>query len=180
MSPPDAEATLCLSCAMCCNGALYAWVPAREDELDRLRAQDFPLEPIGEPPRTGWRQPCPKLQGTACTVYQDRPAACRKYACQVLGDLREGTVTLDEALAATATANGLAAAATATLDAGQSLPDIRRAFVPDAHPLSRAEAEQRLRVATLGLFLDRRFRRPDEEGSLAMSVIGTEEKGPQE
>jgi hypothetical protein len=39
------------------------------------------------------------LDGRCCTVYAERPEACRRYRCYLLTALSEGEVTLEEALA---------------------------------------------------------------------------------
>ena len=44
-------------------------------------------------------QRCAALQGTVCGVYTQRPLACRRYECLLFGALREGEVSLPEALA---------------------------------------------------------------------------------
>jgi len=43
-------------------------------------------------------QRCAALAGTVCQVYAERPLACRRFECLLFGALREGEVTLPEAL----------------------------------------------------------------------------------
>lgn len=43
-------------------------------------------------------QRCAALSGTVCEVYEERPLACRRYECLLFGALREGEVSLPEAL----------------------------------------------------------------------------------
>lgn len=47
----------------------------------------------------GLEQRCAALNGRCCTVYAERPEACRRYRCYLLTALSEGEVTLEEALA---------------------------------------------------------------------------------
>ena len=46
----------------------------------------------------GFTQRCTALEGRCCTVYAERPAACRGYRCNLLTALAEGEVSLEEAL----------------------------------------------------------------------------------
>ena len=41
--------------------------------------------------------PCPFLEGTLCTVYDDRPAVCRRYPCLDEGDLPPTTMLIEDA-----------------------------------------------------------------------------------
>jgi len=70
---------LCLSCGLCCDGSLFWAVPVEEGE-----SVPAPLDP------DGWlRQPCTCFNGT-CTIYSDRPAACRTFDCRVLQIVQAG------------------------------------------------------------------------------------------
>lgn len=70
---------LCLSCGLCCDGSLFWAVPVDADE-DAPAALDA----------DGWlRQPCACFKG-ACTVYDERPAACRAFDCRVLQNVQAG------------------------------------------------------------------------------------------
>ena len=76
-------ARLCPTCALCCNGVLFADV--------RLQAGDNPqqLEKLGLPLRrrgevTRFTQPCACLDDKSCRIYADRPARCRSFECRLL------------------------------------------------------------------------------------------------
>jgi len=70
---------LCLSCGLCCNGSLFWAVPVAEGE-------DIPV-PLDSDGRL--RQPCACFNG-ACTIYANRPAACRSFDCRVLQTVQAG------------------------------------------------------------------------------------------
>jgi hypothetical protein len=100
MSPeppaPRDESALCLACGLCCAGAFYDLVPLDPDELDHARHLRLPL--FDREPLLTFRLPCPRLDGTACTVYTERPRECARFACELLKAYRNAEVELPEAL----------------------------------------------------------------------------------
>ncbi len=70
---------LCLSCGLCCDGSLFWAVPVAADE-----AVPMPLDAEHR-----LRQPCACFNG-ACTVYAERPSACRTFDCRVLQTVQAG------------------------------------------------------------------------------------------
>ena len=99
------ESTVCVSCGLCCQGPLYNWAELQPDELplaDRLSLRVVTYD--GQP---GISLPCSCLDGTRCTVYEQRPRICRDFACNLLLGLRSGAVTLDDALDRVREAHGL-------------------------------------------------------------------------
>lgn len=74
-----ATGDLCLSCGLCCDGSLFWAVP-----IERGENVPMPLDPDGR-----LRQPCSCFDG-ACTVYPDRPSACRTFDCRVLKTVQAG------------------------------------------------------------------------------------------
>jgi hypothetical protein len=44
-------------------------------------------------------QPCGALEGTRCTVYDERPESCRRFVCDLLDRSMRGELSLDAALA---------------------------------------------------------------------------------
>jgi len=81
----EAEAQMdCRTCAACCQSC---HVPIDEAETERLagrlglavpefRQRHMDPDDDGEP---AMRAPCVFLDGTLCSVYEDRPEACRGY-----------------------------------------------------------------------------------------------------
>jgi hypothetical protein len=69
---------------MCCDGSLFGQVPLAPDEVPGARRNRLPVLDDGR----GFRQPCPALAraeegGVSCGVYDERPAACRRFACRL-------------------------------------------------------------------------------------------------
>ena len=70
---------LCLSCGLCCDGSLFWAVPVKQGEN-----VPAPLDADGR-----LRQPCACFNG-ACSIYAERPAACRTFDCRVLQTVQAG------------------------------------------------------------------------------------------
>jgi uncharacterized protein len=96
MREVDDLGELCQRCGMCCDGTLFVRAPLDPGEVEPLRARGLPIAGQAMP------QPCAALSGLLCTIYEARPSSCRRYECLLYGSLREGEVSLDEALAVVA------------------------------------------------------------------------------
>jgi hypothetical protein len=89
--------TLCQRCGLCCDGNLFTSVPLQGAEVETVRRLSLPViaRADGSP---GLAQRCAALEGRCCTVYSERPEACRRYRCNLHVALAEGEVSLNEAL----------------------------------------------------------------------------------
>jgi hypothetical protein len=88
--PP--EPSLCESCGLCCDGALFRCVGLTPDEARWARARGIELwEPGGAP---ALPQPCALLEGTRCTAYGSRPERCRRFECDMLAGYQRGELSL--------------------------------------------------------------------------------------
>ena len=99
---------LCQSCGLCCDGSLFTRVPLGVNEV----VPEAKLNVITN--AQGGRhvpQRCAALEGTRCQAYAERPLACRRYECLLFGALREGEVSLPEALEVVKRAQALVASA---------------------------------------------------------------------
>ncbi len=96
MNAADKASALCLRCGMCCDGTLFTHVPVTASEAEALRARGVEVEQVAEEDRK-LHQCCAALKGTRCAVYEARPAACRRFRCQLLSALEEDEVSLKEA-----------------------------------------------------------------------------------
>ena len=87
--------SVCTACGLCCDGSLFDRVPLGVDE----QVPEVKLAVVTNP-RGGKHVPqrCAALEGTVCQVYEERPLACRRFECLLLGALREGEVSEPEAL----------------------------------------------------------------------------------
>lgn len=89
-------AALCLSCKLCCTHGLFASVPVEAGEVDRLKSHHLKLVKKGD----DWRMPFPcAAHNGCCSIYPERPTACRAYECDVLSAVNAGRMPEPEARA---------------------------------------------------------------------------------
>jgi hypothetical protein len=88
--------TLCLACGFCCNGTLHINTSLLPEELDAAVALGLPTERIQD--RPAFQQPCVKFQEGCCSIYEQRPQVCRRYACALLSRLQANEITREQAL----------------------------------------------------------------------------------
>lgn len=110
----------------------------------------------------GLEQRCKALAGRCCTVYAQRPEACRRYRCYLLMALAEGEVSLEEALAVVDEAHARISAVEAVMPPARA--DSPRAVLQRARAEARPESGGPLPPRTYELWdraerhLDRHFR----------------------
>jgi len=88
------ESHLCLECGLCCQGILYDHVKLRPAEVPAVRRLGLPIVETDTGPT--FPQPCLRHQGDRCTVYAERPSACRLYRCKLLKRHEMGELTWEE------------------------------------------------------------------------------------
>ncbi len=86
--------SLCFDCGLCCDGSLFSHASG---DGGGPRAQSLPAAE-GKP--GCFRQPCAAFGPGGCSIYEDRPTACRAFDCTVLTAFQTGRVTREEALEA--------------------------------------------------------------------------------
>jgi hypothetical protein len=97
-------AALCLSCKLCCTNGLFAIVPVKADEVDRMKAHRLPLVKRDDE----WLMPFPcAAHDGCCSIYPDRPSACREYECRILAAVNAGEMADAEGRALLDRANAL-------------------------------------------------------------------------
>ncbi|MGQ0508618.1 MAG: YkgJ family cysteine cluster protein [Myxococcaceae bacterium] len=97
MDSEEAVGTLCTNCGLCCDGALFTQVPLTDDDADELRRRGMKVDKVRNAPTLLLR--CSALNGTCCRIYAARPLMCRAYECKLYKSVRDGTVSLNAALA---------------------------------------------------------------------------------
>lgn len=94
--------SICLSCGLCCSGALFRFVAlAASDNTAVLEAAGVVLTTKDD--RPALPLPCAAHDGSCCTVYADRPVRCGLFTCALHRRHEAGEVPTDEALAEIAT-----------------------------------------------------------------------------
>ncbi len=90
-------AKICLACGLCCTGVLGPHAPLLEpgdlEIAKRNRLRVIPEQGVIE-------LPCPRLDGTKCEVYQDRPHICGSFECSLLVRHRTEGGPVEEKIAA--------------------------------------------------------------------------------
>jgi hypothetical protein len=88
---------LCTACGFCCDGRLFSLAPLTAEEATWARRRRLPL--VAHADKVSLEQPCGALEGTRCTVYDERPASCRNFVCELLDRATHGEISLEDALA---------------------------------------------------------------------------------
>ncbi len=87
---------LCISCGLCCSGALFADVRLhKKDDIQSLDEAGLAIEERGK--NLHLLQPCPALHRGRCGVYETRPTNCRRFICTVATRVKNKDLNLDEA-----------------------------------------------------------------------------------
>ena len=99
------DESLCKACGLCCDGTLFTLVPLTAADVTPP-GLNVEVRPSGA---RVLKQPCSALEGTCCTVYEQRPVACRGYQCLLLEALNCGEESVAGALRVVGTAKRLIA-----------------------------------------------------------------------
>lgn len=162
------ESSLCTSCALCCDGTLFGFVPVEADEVEAA-GRLFALETFGD--RTGFSQPCPHCTTGGCAAYGDRPRTCRSYACTTLKSMRNGEIDLAAARQRVSAVQQALAAMAAALGPDESVAAFRQRAraAPDFRTLSAENPRACMQLGLLQILLDRHFRK---DGQKVMAAAG--------
>ena len=96
----SAADALCMDCGLCCDGTFFGSVVVAEDEREKLGR--IGLRVVESDGKLSMPQPCSALRGCLCSVYDDRPMACRKYECSMRESLLAGSTSEEDARASLA------------------------------------------------------------------------------
>jgi hypothetical protein len=102
MTDRSNEGSLCVGCAMCCNGTLFDHAPLQPDE-GPLNADDG-LRVAEIKGKRHFLQPCAYESCGRCTIYEHRFQVCRSFNCALLRRQLAGEVDFGEAKAVVARA----------------------------------------------------------------------------
>lgn len=113
----DYASRLCLSCGLCCDGGLFAYVELGEKDRARLSSAGF-----AAPERL--THPCCHFANGPCAVYDVRPRICRAYRCENLKAADEGAIDFETAHARVEQAVALRAKMDAAAPSGLSAREV--------------------------------------------------------
>ena len=157
---------LCVSCGLCCTGAIFSHAKLTEDDKAIL-ADAGVSQSDGVYVDDRLPLPCHFLSGTACTIYdQGRPKICGEYLCKLVRDVDAGKTSMDEAKQVAAEARQLLAEASEVLPTGTNIVTGGKALLSDELPegVSKQAAMQgRLAYFALQALIDKRFRAKDQK-----------------
>jgi len=177
--------SLCTACGLCCTGLLHKQAKLLDDEVASARALGLDVLDEATPPR--FSLPCPRLVGTTCGIYRDRPRVCGNYRCALLKEVENDGVELAEARSRILVARKLAARVKAINTPGLSWLELRALVAPALEPslgdkvaerLSSNPAlrdELKLNMVALMLYLDTHFRNSREGPYLSSQPVATME-----
>jgi Fe-S-cluster containining protein len=167
--PPIDGSDLCTHCGLCCHGVLHEWGHLETHEIEPMAALGMGLERRGD--NIAFSLPCTRVDGTICSIYEQRPIACRGYRCALLKRYEAREIPLDEALALVSKGKALLDAVRSRLRPGERFRDLRlawRGHIGGEAPVEWAPGEQSersgafLAMALLHRFFDRHFRLSQE------------------
>lgn len=155
---------ICVGCGFCCSGVLYDQAPLENDEVDFARAIGLDVGPMpGTDTRhLKFKQPCPHLCGTACSIYgKRRPKICSRFFCELAARFGRGEITQAESLGKVRKAQRLILAIEPLLLPGETWPMARARWFSNRNktPENRDVAQFQVLMTALNLFLDRHFRK---------------------
>ena len=148
---------LCVSCGICCDGALFDQGPVHPHEEARARSLGFTIAER-EDGRRYFLIPCGNLCGSVCQVYDQRLTTCRTYKCTTLQALEHGEIDRAEADRRVAAGKAAIASVRRFLLPGESFSALRARFGADPAP----SAAFRLAMVQWDLAMDRFFRKPHQ------------------
>lgn len=158
LAAPPAGSDLCTQCGLCCNGALFGFVPLTEEEQARPRHHGHGAR---------MPQPCEFLDGRTCGIYADGPPqVCSVFRCRLLRRFEAGELSLDDALVEVAEGHRLHDTARAELEPDTQLADVYRELAEGAAAQEEAfdmsKARRQVALITLMVYAQDHFRVPGD------------------
>jgi uncharacterized protein len=100
MKPHPREKTaqsLCMACGLCCDGTLFGKTNlGAGDDIAALSA--LVVEGASNLAKPALKQPCAAYRDHACSIYPDRPRACRQFRCALLQHFKANKISEGDAL----------------------------------------------------------------------------------
>ncbi len=152
---------ICRGCGFCCSGVLFDHGWLDDDELEFARSIGLSIATDTNTQSKRFHQPCPHLCGTSCSIYeQGRPRVCSKFFCELAKKFNHGEISAAALKANISEARTLMARIEPMFLPGETWPAARARWFSNRNerPRNPEEAEFRLLMTALNLFLDRNFR----------------------
>src|SRR5262245_31810672 len=92
----ETASDLCQACGLCCDGTLFQAI--RVDVGAMKEAARVRLRIVDDAEGASLGLPCP-AHADVCTVYEDRPATCRTYRCELVDRLDAREIDFADAAA---------------------------------------------------------------------------------
>lgn len=170
---------LCTQCGLCCMGVIHQAATLDVDEISAAQELGLPVLDRADP---GFALPCPRLAGTVCTIYDQRPRVCGRYKCQLLQDLESGDKSFDEAVSLVASARAQLAKLRLAMPRTMSVRNavaLAKGGSPPAMDLSKRQVtDLKLQATALELYLDKHFRNERDGRSLELCAVMDSAKEP--
>lgn len=149
---PAPATDICRACGLCCNAGIFRY-------LDLTGSDRAQFERAGRTVPERITQPCGFWDGE-CTVYEMRPAACRRFECDTLVALQRGEIDRPEALHRISTAIALRTRLAEKLPDEEAQREVLNRWM-DAAPDKRAAAAGGALAELLAyqIYIDRYFHR---------------------
>ncbi len=110
--------------------------------------------------------PCPRLEGSTCQIYADRPETCKAFRCKTLRSALAGEIDEESALKRIADARTALGEVWRQLPEGATIRDARRwrrqAGKASASKQLRASSTLMIALGLLDIELDLNFRKPGQ------------------
>jgi Fe-S-cluster containining protein len=146
----EAGSALCLSCGLCCDGALYDHVKLEREDRERLAENGFEA-----PDRLS--HPCPHFIEQSCSIYAIRPWRCGDYQCEVLKQLYKGEIDAGAAHALVEQAKELRETVKSSLPEGLTIACLAQEVKAGKDNRSPSQLLALVRFAAYRLFVERHF-----------------------
>jgi Fe-S-cluster containining protein len=170
---PDADGSmvslsqsLCLTCGLCCDGALFSSVRLKpDDEVTPLKAAGINFVSNGD--SNEFKQPCAAHKNCTCAVYANRPQECRTYKCELLkrferNDISHGSALeiINKMISLKNEVNALARAASTNTQSAEEINSLIKKWSRDRSigATKQGYAHVFLKFGVLQIYLDRFFR----------------------
>jgi uncharacterized protein len=158
--------SLCLTCGLCCDGTLFWGLPLKpDDDVIPLKAVDINI--VSDNDLTVLKLPCAAHKNCTCTVYANRPQACRTFKCKLLKSFERDDISQRSAVeiinkikSLKNEMNELAFAASTTAQSGEEILLLMKRCQtdPSIGATKQDYARVLLKFGELQIYLDRFFR----------------------